>query len=74
MSRGAVEWVAVGSAAGTLVALAVALALWWKLHNLRAAQHVLLEGGTRDFVDFAVSLHTRIDDLHRAVDEFAAGI
>lgn len=74
MSRAAVEWVAIGAAAGALVALAVALALWWKLHTVRAAQHVLLEGGTRDFVDFAVSLQTRIDDLHRAVDEVAAGL
>ena len=30
--------------------------------------------GTDDLVDFAVSLQARIDDLHRAVDEVAAGL
>ena len=33
-----------------------------------------LLGGRRDVVDFAVSLQGRIDDLHRAVDEVAAGL
>ena len=41
---------------------------------VRAAQHVLLGGGESDLVDFAVSLQGRIDDLHRAVDEVAAGL
>ena len=31
-------------------------------------------GGRADLVDFAVSLQARIDDLHRAVDEIAAGL
>jgi hypothetical protein len=31
-------------------------------------------GSTRDVVDFAVSLQARIDDLHGAVDEVAAGL
>jgi hypothetical protein len=35
---------------------------------------VLLGGGKSDLVDFAVSLQARIDDLHRAVDEVAAGL
>jgi hypothetical protein len=38
------------------------------------AQLVLLGGGKADLVDFAVSLQGRIDDLHRAVDEVAAGL
>ena len=42
--------------------------------RLRAAQRVLLGGGKADLVDFAVSLQGRIDDLHRAVDEIAAGL
>jgi hypothetical protein len=42
--------------------------------RLRAAQAVLLGGGTRDLVDFAVSLQGRIDDLHGAVGEIAAGL
>ena len=47
---------------------------WWKLQKVRAAQRVLLGGGKEDLVDFAVSLQGRIDDLHRAVDEVAAGL
>jgi hypothetical protein len=47
---------------------------WWKLQRVRAAQRVLLGGGKEDLVDFAVSLQGRIDDLHRAVDEIAAGL
>jgi hypothetical protein len=34
----------------------------------------MLGGGRRDLVDFAVSLQGRVDDLHRAVDEIAAGL
>ena len=35
---------------------------------------MLLGGEKSDLVDFAVSLQARIDDLHRAVDEVAAGL
>ena len=52
----------------------VASWLWLRLRRLRAAQRVLLGGGRADLVDFAVSLQGRIDDLHRAVDEVAAGL
>jgi hypothetical protein len=54
--------------------LIVAVLAWWKLQKVRAAQRVLLGGGKEDLVDFAVSLQGRIDDLHRAVDEIAAGL
>jgi hypothetical protein len=50
---------------------------WWssiRVKRLRDAQRSLLGGGRRDLVDFAVSLQARIDDLHRAVDEVAAGL
>src|SRR3954453_8755715 len=47
---------------------------WWKLRAVRSAQLVLLGGGKADLIDFAVSLQGRIDDLHRAVDEVAAGL
>ena len=57
-----------------LLALVVAAWLWIQLRRVRAAQLVLLGGGKADLVDFAVSLQGRIDDLHRAVDEFAAGL
>jgi hypothetical protein len=68
------EWVAIGAAAAAAVAVAVAMLAWWKLRAVRTAQLVLLGGGKQDLVDFAVSLQGRIDDLHRAVDEVAAGL
>jgi hypothetical protein len=66
--------VAVAACALAGVACVAALVLWRRLARLRAAQSALLGGGTRDLVDFAVSLQGRIDDLHRAVDEVAAGL
>ena len=68
------EWIAIGAAAGAGISALLALAAWWKLRAARAAQLVLLGGGKQDLVDFAVSLQGRIDDLHRAVDEIAAGL
>ncbi len=50
---------------------------WWaavRVRRVRDAQRSLLGGGRRDLVDFAVSLQGRVDDLHRAVDEVAAGL
>lgn len=55
-------------------ALVVALGLWRRIRALRRAQQAILGGSTNDVVDFAVSLQGRIDDLHRAVDEVAAGL
>jgi hypothetical protein len=66
--------VALAAGVAALLALALALALAVRLRRLRAGQEVLLGGRTRDLVDFAVSLQGRIDDLHRAVDEIAAGL
>ena len=57
-----------------LLALLAALWLWFRLRRVRLAQLVLLGGGKADLIDFAVSLQGRIDDLHRAVDEVAAGL
>jgi hypothetical protein len=57
---------------------AVSLALaWWgyvKVRRVRDAQRLMLGGGRRDLVEFAVTLQGRVDDLHRAVDEVAAGL
>ena len=55
---------------------AVGIAAWAlrSLRRVRAAQKVLLGGEQGDLVDFAVSLQARIDDLHGAVDEVAAGL
>jgi Protein of unknown function (DUF4446) len=68
------EWIAIGAAVVAVVATAIAIAAWAKLRAVRASQLVLLGGGKADLVDFAVSLQGRIDDLHRAVDEIAAGL
>ena len=67
-------WIALAAAAAALLALVLAFLAWRALRRVRAAQDVLLGGGKADLVDFAVSLQGRIDDLHRAVDEVAAGL
>jgi hypothetical protein len=74
MSVSTAEWIAIGACVAAVVALLVAGLAWWKLRAVRSAQLVLLGGGKQDLVDFAVSLQARIDDLHRAVDEIAAGL
>jgi Protein of unknown function (DUF4446) len=67
-------WIALGAAAGAVVALALAAFTWRAVRRARSAQDVLLGGRRADIVDFAVSLQARIDDLHRAVDEVAAAL
>jgi hypothetical protein len=67
-------WIAIGAAAAAVIALALAVLFFLKLRKVQAAQLVLLGGGKADLIDFAVSLQGRIDDLHRAVDEVAAGL
>ena len=74
MSLSRADWIAIGACVAAGVAFLVAVLAWWKLQAVRAAQLVLLGGGKQDLVDFAVSLQGRIDDLHRAVDEIAAGL
>jgi hypothetical protein len=72
LSRG--EWIAIVACVVAGAALIVAVFAWLKLRAVRSSQLVLLGGGKQDLVDFAVSLQGRIDDLHRAVDEIAAGL
>jgi hypothetical protein len=72
----AADALAVASAGVLIGAIGVGLA-WWssvKVRRLREAQRLLIGGGRKDIVEFAVSLQARIDDLHRAVDEVAAGL
>jgi hypothetical protein len=73
-SSSTAAWLAIGVGGIAVAALIAVLGLWLKLRRVRAAQLVLLGGGKGDLVDFAVSLQGRIDDLHRAVDEIAAGL
>ena len=70
----AAPWIAIGAAAAAVAALLVSLAFYLKLRAVRKAQLVLLGSNKDDLVNFAVSLQTRIDDLHRVVDEVAAGL
>jgi hypothetical protein len=74
VSTATAGWIAIGAAAGVGLALLAVGWMWLRMRRLRAGQAVLLGGGKADLVDFAVSLQGRIDDLHRAVDEVAAGL
>src|SRR3954447_4982389 len=75
MSASTIALVAAAVAAAAATAALVApILLAVRLRRVRAAQQVLLGGEKGDLVDFAVSLQARIDDLHRAVDEIAAGL
>jgi hypothetical protein len=67
-------WIAVAACAAAAIALALVFYVALKVRRVREGQLVLLGGGKDDLVDFAVSLQGRIDDLHRAVDEVAAGL
>jgi len=74
MSGTSAAWIAIGAAALSVVTFALAIAFYVQLRNVRRAQKVMIGNGTGDLVDFAISLQARIDDLHRAVDEVAAGL
>jgi Protein of unknown function (DUF4446) len=74
VSGSTAAWIALGAVALGAVALLVSFLSWRALRRVRGAQDILLGGGKADLVDFAVSLQGRIDDLHRAVDEVAAGL
>jgi hypothetical protein len=67
-------WIAIAALAIALLALGAALLLWRALRRVRRAQSVVLGSGRDDLVNFAVALQTRIDDLHRAVDEVAEAL
>src|SRR5256885_7250664 len=66
--------IAVAACALGAVGIGLAWWAWVKVRRVREAQKALLGGGRKDLVEFAVSLQGRIDDLHRAVDEVAAGL
>ncbi len=72
---GLAGWIAVAALAVAAGSVLLALRSWRNLRQVRAGQEVLLGRGAKgDVVEFAVSLQGRIDDLHRAVDEIAAGL
>jgi hypothetical protein len=74
VSASTAGWIAVGAAVLALLGIAAWVWTLVLLRRARAAQKVLLGGGRRDIVDFAVSLQGRIDDVLRSVDEIAAGL
>jgi uncharacterized protein DUF4446 len=74
VSSATAAWIAIGAVAGAAVAFVAALWVWLRVGRLGEGQAVLLGKGKTDLVDFAVSLQARIDDLHSAVDEIAAGL
>jgi hypothetical protein len=74
VSTATAAWIAIGAAAAGVLALLLTVWIWLRVRRLKTGQAVLLGGGKSDLVDFAVSLQGRIDDLHRAVDEVAAGL
>ena len=74
MSASVAGWIAVGAAAAAVLALLVTVLHLLALRRIRRAQLTLLSGGKADLVDFAVSLQSRIDDLHRTVDELTASL
>ncbi|MCI0635373.1 MAG: DUF4446 family protein [Actinobacteria bacterium] len=67
-------WIAIAAALLAVVALGLAFSFFAALRGVRRAQSVVLGSGRDDLVDFAVSLQTRMDDLHRAVDEVASAL
>lgn len=74
MSGTTAGWIAIAAAGLAALALALAFLYWSTLRKVRRAQSVVLGSGRDDLVNFAVSLQTRIDDVHRAVDEVAAAL
>jgi Protein of unknown function (DUF4446) len=74
MSNTTTAAIAIAAAAVAALACIAAALAWLKLRRVKLSQQVMLGGGTGDLVDFAVSLQARIDDLHRALDEIAAGL
>jgi hypothetical protein len=66
--------VAVAACVAAGIALAAVLVVWRRTSRLASAQAVVLGQSSGDLLEFAVSLQGRVDDLHRAVDEVAAGL
>ena len=66
--------VAVAACVVAALALVAVVWLWQRMRRVRSAQSVILGSGSGDLLEFAVALQARIDDVHRAVDEVAAGL
>jgi hypothetical protein len=67
-------WIAIGACALAAASILAGAWYWRTLRRMLRSQQVVLGDGKEDLVDFAIALQTRIDDLHRSVDEIAAGL
>ncbi len=74
MSASTAAWIAIVAAVIAAAALVVVLLQYLTLRRIREAQLVLVGDGKGDLVDFAVSLQSRIDSLHGAVDTLSSGV
>jgi len=74
ISGNAAAVVAIVAVAVGIAGCAFAWVAWVRVRRLRDAHGVLSGGGRKDLVEFAVSLQVRIDDVHSAIDEVAAGL
>ena len=74
MGSDVAAWIAIGAAAVAAAALVLLALCWTTLRRVRAAQNVLIGGGSGDLVDFAVSLQSRVDELNRAVGELGGRV
>ena len=74
LSASVAGWIAIGAAAAAGIALLLTLGYWVALSRVRFAQRVVLGDGASDLIEFAVSLQSRIDELHKAVDGIGADV
>lgn len=74
LSGNAAALIAVFGVAVGVGGLVLAFVASTRVRRLREAQKTLVGGGRKDLVEFTISLQGRIDDLHSAVDEVAAGL
>ena len=74
VSSSVAGWIAIGAAAGGGVALLLAFRCWVALRRVQSAQRVVFGEGAADLLEFAVSLQSRIDELHKAVDGVGAEV
>ncbi|HEY3921268.1 MAG TPA: DUF4446 family protein [Gaiellaceae bacterium] len=74
VSANAAALIAIAGVAIGVAGVALAWAAWVRAKRLRDAQRVLIGGGRKDLVEFAISLQGRIDDTNKSIDEVAAGL
>ena len=66
--------IAIAGVAIGLVGVGLGWSAWIRAKRLRDAQRVVIGGGRKDLVEFAISLQGRIDDANKSIDEVAAGM